>query len=217
MYFLGIKLYWECLWNPDETATQSQALPISVSLHLQLYTGAFGLEWLCIKVCLVRRWLLRPTGDEACGFSFKSTPIYSFIRYVQEEEDRSSVSFLKIPLFRSAVRPDRHFSYPLREAGCCPCPEQSWAAWCWPSSTAAAECRYRCSARGSWKLSTFPRPCRSRCKGSWRSLAQPGGAASVSISWRCNSHSGGRPAAEPPGQESSRSQRPLQEEAKWNI
>lgn len=84
-------------------------------------------------------------------------------------------------------------------------------AWRWPSLTAAVACHSQCSALGSWRLSTFPRPCRSRCRGSWRSSVQPGAAASALISWRYNSYSWGRPAAEPLGRESSRSQRPLQQ------
>ena len=113
--------------------------------------------------------------------------------------------------FRSWVWPDHPFLSPLMEADCCQCPDQNWVAWHWPSSSAAAACHFRCSAGGSWKFATFPHPCRSRCRGSWRSWAQPGAAASVLISRHCSSCSGGRPAAEPPGRVSSRSQRPLQE------
>lgn len=100
---------------------------------------------------------------------------------------------------------------PQRGTGCCPCPDPSCVAWCSPSSTAAAACRSRCSASGSWRWSTFPRPCRNRCRGSWRSWAPPAAAASASASWRYRCGSRGRPAGEPPGRGSSRTRRHLQQ------
>lgn len=143
-----------------------------------------------------------------CSLSFKSTPTCILVRYIHPEPGRSSGKCFISPIVRSWVC--HLFLSLLRLADCCPYPEQSLAAWSWPSSTAAVACHCQCSALGSWRWSTFPRPCRSRCRGSWRNSVQPGEAAIALISSRYSWYSWGRPATEPPDQESSRPQRLLQ-------
>lgn len=155
----------------------SRAL-VSISARAQLYTQACSVSTFNRRTTMTS-W--RPPGDKLCCLTLKSSPVCVFISYTQPQLDTSAAKFLTSPTFRSWVYADRHFWSPLTGAGWCPCPDQSWAAWCWPSWNAAAAYHCQCSAGGFWRLSTFPRPCRSRCKGSWRSWVRPREAASVLI------------------------------------